>query len=59
MAIVFVGIDLAKNVFTVHGDLLSGSYLRYRPKRRNKPACRCAVCSLSMFSLSAADAGQY
>jgi hypothetical protein len=57
MAIVFVGIDLAKNVFAVHGDLPTGSNLRYRTKRRNKPACRCAVCSSSVLSLRAADAG--
>jgi hypothetical protein len=57
MAIVFVGIDLAKNVFAVHGDLPTGSYLRHRPKPRSKPVCRCAVCSSSMLSLRAADAG--
>jgi hypothetical protein len=58
MAIVFVGIDLAKSVFAVHGDLPSDSYLGHRPKPRNKPVCRCAVCSSSVLSLRAADAGQ-
>jgi hypothetical protein len=58
MVVVFVSIDLAKNVFAVHGDLPSGSNLGHRLKPRNKPACRCAVCSSSVLSLRAADAGQ-
>jgi hypothetical protein len=58
MAMVFVGIDLARNVFAVHSDLPSGSNLGYRTKHQNEPACRSAVCSSSVLSVHAADAGQ-
>ena len=39
------------------GVLPSGSYLGPRRKRRNKPVCRCAVCSLLVLSKRAAFAG--
>ena len=49
MAIVFVGIDLAKNVFAVLGDLPTGSYLGHRPKTPKH--ARLQMCSLFLVGV--------